>query len=143
MVWRDFCYAKFMIDISKITDYLYVGSCMRQEQAEEIKVLKFDLIISMIGQLRLDEIYTKPPFNSIWIRTFDTFLTPISNKKLMIGVNAALPIINATFKDSGIDWNVSITKKSGDGARLAKEFSGKVGVIGVYGSGWALARKGY
>lgn len=82
-----------MIDISQITPNLYVGSCILETHAEELKVLKFDLIISMIGQLRIGEIYTKPPFNSIWIRTFDTFFTPISNKKLMTGVTAALPII--------------------------------------------------
>src|SRR5688572_807452 len=82
-----------MIDISKITDYLYVGSCVRQEHAEELRVLKFDLIISMIAQLKIDEIYTKPPFKSLWIRTYDTFFTPISIRKLLQGVEAAKPII--------------------------------------------------
>lgn len=82
-----------MIDISKITDYLYIGSCVREEHAEELKVLKFNLIISMIGQLRPHEVYRKEPFNSIWIRTYDTFFTPISNQKLLQGVSVALPVI--------------------------------------------------
>lgn len=82
-----------MIDISKITENLYVGSCVRREHAEELRVLQFDLIISMIGQRKLDEIYTKPPFKSLWLRTFDTFLTPITNRKLMVGVTGALPVI--------------------------------------------------
>jgi protein-tyrosine phosphatase len=82
-----------MIDISKVTEYLYVGSRVGKEHADELKVLNFNLIISMIGQLPPDEIYTLPPFNTLWIRTYDTFITPISIKKLSVGVKAALPII--------------------------------------------------
>jgi len=82
-----------MIDISKITDYLYVGSRVGQEHAEELKMLNFNLIISMIGQMPPDEIYTRPPFKTLWIKTYDTFFTPISVKKLHVGVEAALPII--------------------------------------------------
>ena len=82
-----------MIDISKVTDYLYVGSRVGKEHADELKVLKFDLVISMIGQMPPDEIYTLPPFRTLWIKAYDTFLTPISIKKLLVGVEAALPII--------------------------------------------------
>jgi protein tyrosine phosphatase (PTP) superfamily phosphohydrolase (DUF442 family) len=82
-----------MIDISKITDYLYVGSRIGKEHADELKVLNFNLIISMIGQTPPDEVYTVAPFKSLWIRTYDTFLTPISVKKLLVGVEAALPVI--------------------------------------------------
>ena len=87
-----------MIDISKITDYLYVGSRIGKEHADELKVSKFDLIISMIGQMPPDEIYTLPPFKTLWIKTYDTFFTPISIKKLLIGVDAALPIIKNNGK---------------------------------------------
>lgn len=87
-----------MIDISKITEYLYVGSCMREEHAGELKVLKFGLIISMIGQLKPHEVYRKEPFNTLWIRTYDTFFTPIPVKKLLLGVNAALPVLEAGGK---------------------------------------------
>lgn len=82
-----------MIDISKITDYLYVGSCVHEKHAEELRVLKFDLIISMIGYLKPHPVYYQVPFNTIWIRTYDTFFTPISVKKLRQGVDAALPVI--------------------------------------------------
>src|SRR5476651_1584682 len=82
-----------MTDISKVTDYLYVSSRVGKEHVDELKVLKFDLIISMIGQMPPDEVYTLPPFKTIWIKTYDTFLTPISIKKLLVGVTAALPII--------------------------------------------------
>jgi protein-tyrosine phosphatase len=82
-----------MIDISKVTDYLYVGSKIGKEHADELKVLNFNLIISMIGQMSPDEIYTLPPFKTLWIKTYDSFFTPISIKKLLLGVQAALPII--------------------------------------------------
>ncbi len=70
-----------------------MGSRVGKEHADELKVLNFDLIISMIGQMPPDEIYTLPPFKTLWIRTYDTFLTPISIKKLLVGVEVALPII--------------------------------------------------
>jgi protein-tyrosine phosphatase len=82
-----------MIDISKVTDYLYVGSRVGKEHADELKVLNFNLIISMIGQMAPDEIYNLPPFKTLWIKTYDTFFTPISIKKLLMGVEAALPVI--------------------------------------------------
>ena len=82
-----------MIDISNATDYLYVGSRVGKEHADELKALNFNLIISMIGQMPPDEIYTLPPFKTLWIKTYDTFFSPISIKKLLVGVNAALPVI--------------------------------------------------
>jgi hypothetical protein len=82
-----------MIDISKVTDYLYVGSRVGKEHADELKVLNFDLIISMIGQTPPDEVYTRHPFRTLWIKTYDTFLTPIPIKKLLVGVEEASPII--------------------------------------------------
>jgi hypothetical protein len=87
-----------MIDISKITDNLYVGSRMGEEHAEELKLLKFDLIISMIAQQKIHDIYTMEPFKSLWIRTYDNFLRPISIKQFMIGIEAALPVIKRNGK---------------------------------------------
>ena len=82
-----------MTDISKVTDYLYVGSRVGREHADELRMFNFNLIISMIGQIPPDEIYTLPPFKTLCIKTYDTFFTPISIKKLMVGVEAALPVI--------------------------------------------------
>ena len=70
-----------------------MGSRVGKEHADELKVLNFNLIISMIGQMPPDEIYTLPPFKTLWIKTYDTFFTPISIKKLLAGVEAAMPII--------------------------------------------------
>ena len=82
-----------MIDISKVTDTLYVGSKIGKDHADEMKVLNFNLIISMIGQMVPDEIYNLAPFKTLWIKTYDTFFTPISIRKLLTGVEAALPVI--------------------------------------------------
>lgn len=87
-----------MIDISKVTDTLYVGSRIGKDHVEEMKVLKFDLIISMIAHIAPDECYNLPPFKTLWIRTHDTFLTPISIRKLLTGVEAAAPVIQKKGK---------------------------------------------
>lgn len=84
-----------MLDISRITDFLYVGSLLGRQHADELRPYNFDLIISMIVQIKIDDVYTLPPFKSLWIRTYDTFFTPIQTKKLLIGVNAALPVIQS------------------------------------------------
>jgi protein tyrosine phosphatase (PTP) superfamily phosphohydrolase (DUF442 family) len=87
-----------MTDISKITDYLYVSSIIGKEDADKLKALNFNMIISMIGEIAPDGIYTLPPFKILWIRTYDAFFIPISIKKLLIGVEAALPIIKSKGK---------------------------------------------
>ena len=81
------------MDISKITDYLYVSSRIGKEHADELRALGFDLIISMIAEVPPDEIYTLSPFKTLWIKTYDAFFIPISIRKLLAGVEAALPII--------------------------------------------------
>ena len=87
-----------MIDISKITDHLYVGSKIGKEHVDELKLLKFDLIISMIAQAAPDEVYTLPPFKTLWIRTYDSIFFPIGLNKLVTGVEAALPVIEGKGK---------------------------------------------
>ena len=81
------------MDISKVTDYLYVSSMIGKKDVNELKSLNFNLIISMISEIPPDEIYTLPPFKTLWIKTYDAFFIPISVKKLLVGVEAALPII--------------------------------------------------
>lgn len=87
-----------MLDISKITEHLYVGSRIGKEHADEIKLLKFDLIISMIAQVSPDEIYMLPPFKTIWIKTYDSLFFPIGLDKLIAGVQAALPVVEQKGK---------------------------------------------
>jgi hypothetical protein len=87
-----------MIDISRVTDYLYVGSRVGKEHADELRSFNFNLIISMIGQKPPDKVYTLPPFKTLWIRTYDSFVTPIPIKKLLVGVEAALTVIQSKGK---------------------------------------------
>jgi protein tyrosine phosphatase (PTP) superfamily phosphohydrolase (DUF442 family) len=81
------------MDISQITDYLYVGAQPGAEHAAELRARDVRLIISMIGTARPAAAFGKPPFHLLWLRTYDTFLTPIPVSKLMEGVRAALPVI--------------------------------------------------
>ncbi len=81
------------MDISQITDYLYVGAQPRAEHAEELHARGVRLIISMIGAARPATAFGEPPFRLVWLRTFDSFLTPIPVDKLVEGVRAALPVI--------------------------------------------------
>ena len=87
-----------MLDISEITNYLYVGSRVGKEQADKVELFHFDLIICMIAQMPPDEVYTRPPFKTLWIKTYDSFLAPIQVRKLAQGVEAALPVIQKQGK---------------------------------------------
>jgi len=44
-----------------------------------------------------------------------------------------LSLINTVFKDSGIDWDVSITKESGDAKKFAQKLIGQTDLVAVYG----------
>ncbi len=80
------------MDISQITDYLYIASLPRAEDAEAIRDRNVSLIINMIF-IRPPWVYTQPPFRLLTLRTFDFVLLPIPIDKLKKGVEAALPVI--------------------------------------------------
>lgn len=86
------------MDISLITPYLYVGAQPKVEHVEELRALDVRLVISMRGETRPLAAFTQPPFNLVWLKTYDFFLTPIAVDKLMEGVQAALPVIQAGGK---------------------------------------------
>jgi diacylglycerol kinase family enzyme len=45
-----------------------------------------------------------------------------------------LSILNDAFNDSGVDWEVKVTKDAGDGRRYAEEaLAAGVDAVGVYG----------
>jgi protein-tyrosine phosphatase len=83
------------MDISQITDYLYVGTQPKREHLPQLLALDVRLIISMRGERRPPAELTQPPLTVLWLRTFDTFFTPIPIHKLMEGVRAALPVIRS------------------------------------------------
>jgi rhodanese-related sulfurtransferase len=84
-----------VIDVSEITDYLYIASRLDLSHLEELRVLNVDLIISMIGGECPPKMLGRPPVRLIWLRAYDTFITPIPLDRLRIGVEAALPVIKA------------------------------------------------
>jgi diacylglycerol kinase (ATP) len=62
------------------------------------------------------------------IKNVHIIINPASGK-----FEPTLAILNTAFKDTGIDWDISITKKAGDGMRFAKECADKVDMTAVYG----------
>lgn len=79
------------MDISQITDLLFVGGQPRAEHAEHLEELGVRLIISMRGEAPPPKVFEQPPFRALWLRTYDTLFTPIPIHKLLEGVRAALP----------------------------------------------------
>lgn len=80
------------MDISKITDYLYIAAHPRAEYAEAIRDLNVRLILNMIF-IRPAKVYQQPPFRMLTLRTFDSIFLPIPLRKLRKGVKTALPVI--------------------------------------------------
>jgi prolyl-tRNA editing enzyme YbaK/EbsC (Cys-tRNA(Pro) deacylase)/protein tyrosine phosphatase (PTP) superfamily phosphohydrolase (DUF442 family) len=81
------------VDISPITDDIYVGTQPGATNAEELRKLNIGLIINMRGGHRPHAVYGQPPFSSLWLRTFDFPFTPIRMRTLEQGVRAALAVI--------------------------------------------------
>jgi prolyl-tRNA editing enzyme YbaK/EbsC (Cys-tRNA(Pro) deacylase)/protein tyrosine phosphatase (PTP) superfamily phosphohydrolase (DUF442 family) len=81
------------MDLSAITPNLYVGSQPEAAQAEELRALNIGLIINMRAELRPHPVYAAPPFSSLWLRTYDFFLTPIRMTTLAQGARAALAVM--------------------------------------------------
>jgi protein tyrosine phosphatase (PTP) superfamily phosphohydrolase (DUF442 family) len=80
------------MDISKITDYLYIAAHPQAEDAQALLDLQLGLIISMIHEPPAP-VFTSPPFSLLVITTHDSILRPIPIAKLIQGVEAALPVI--------------------------------------------------
>jgi protein tyrosine phosphatase (PTP) superfamily phosphohydrolase (DUF442 family) len=81
------------MDISLITPDLYVGAQPEAAHAEELGALNIGLIINMRAELQPHPVYGAPPFSSLWLRTYDFFLTPIRMATLDQGAQAALAVI--------------------------------------------------
>ena len=81
------------MDFSPITKDVYIGAQPDAAHAEALRALNIGLIINMRGELRPELIYTQPPFRSLWLRTYDFFLTPIRMRTLEKGTRAALAVI--------------------------------------------------
>ena len=82
------------MDISHITDQLYIAAHPKAEDADAIRDLNVRLFLNMIF-IRPAEVYKQAPFRMMTLRTFDSIFLPIPIGKLERGVIAALPVIQA------------------------------------------------
>ncbi len=81
------------VDISQITDYLFISSEPQDKDVEAIIERNIRLVISMIGNHRPPTVFAQEPLRLLWLQTYDTILTPIPISKLLQGVQIALPVI--------------------------------------------------
>jgi hypothetical protein len=81
------------MDVSQITEHLYIASRITSDDLEAILRLDPGLIISMIVQRRPPKVLTAEGLQVLWLRTFDFPLLPIPLKTLKRGVEAALPVV--------------------------------------------------
>ena len=82
------------MDITQITEHLYIASRIKGHDLEAILQLDPGLIISMIVQRRPPRLLTEEGLEVLWLRTFDFPLIPIALRTLKRGVEAALPVIH-------------------------------------------------
>ena len=80
-------------DISQVTDNLFLASHLDETHIEEINQYNIKLLISMVGQREPSPHFGPEPFEVLWLKSYDTFLTPVPMRKLKQGVEAALPVI--------------------------------------------------
>jgi len=80
------------VDVSEITNYLYISAWPRGDHAEEIRLLNVRLILSM-HWIMPSRTLGHPPVRLFWLPTFDNPLLPMPVRTLQRGVEAALPVI--------------------------------------------------
>ncbi len=85
------------MDISKITDNLYIGDTPRADDYDYLRELGVRLVINMRFDRRLKRDSHQPPLDILWLRTLDNPVFPIPVHALMRGVCAALQ----TFREGG------------------------------------------
>ena len=81
------------LDISQITEYLYISALLRTRHAEDIRELNINLIMNMIHHPPA-RVYKEYPFQLLTLSTFDSPLFPIPVRKLIKGVEIAIPVID-------------------------------------------------
>ena len=81
------------MDISKITDVLFVGTQPQGSDYEILHELGIELIINMRAEQAPYPDPLDPPIRTIWLQTHDNALMPIPRSALLEGVEAALPLV--------------------------------------------------
>lgn len=78
------------LDYSKITPNLYIGRLPKKSDFDLLRKLNVKLVINMRFERTLNTRKSQVSFRSLWLPSVDTRFTPISDKKLRRGVQAAL-----------------------------------------------------
>jgi protein tyrosine phosphatase (PTP) superfamily phosphohydrolase (DUF442 family) len=82
-----------LMNYSKITDHLYIGTTPKKGDYEQLHALGVNLVINMrIGTPPRRDPHLQP-LRSIWLPTIDSPIFPIPIRFLMIGVLEALKVI--------------------------------------------------
>jgi len=84
------------LDVSPITDYLYISAWLRGDYAEAIRAMNVRLILSM-HWIRPSSRLGDPPVRLLWLPTIDNPLAPMPMRTLQRGVEAALPVVQAGY----------------------------------------------
>lgn len=88
---------KSTLDVSPITDYLYISAWPRGDHAEEIRSMNVRLILSM-HWLKPSHTLGHPPVKILWLPTIDNPLVPMPISTFQRGVVAALPVIREGYR---------------------------------------------
>jgi protein tyrosine phosphatase (PTP) superfamily phosphohydrolase (DUF442 family) len=80
------------MDISQITEQLFIAAHPKAEHADTILAMNVRLILNMIF-IRPAQVFRQPPFQMLTLRTFDSIFLPMPIDKLIKGVQTALPVI--------------------------------------------------
>ena len=81
------------MDLSKITDNLFIGDTPRPNDYDYLRDLGVRLVINMRFDWRPPKDKHQPPLNFLWLRTFDNPVLLIPVRSLKRGVCAALQTI--------------------------------------------------
>ncbi len=85
------------LDISEITNYLFISNFPRAEHVEQIRSMGVKLILSMY-LVKPDKTLGQPPVTLLWMPVIDSPITPIPLFVFRRGVKAALPVIDGGGK---------------------------------------------
>lgn len=83
------------MDISAITDDLYVGGQPHARDLAQLEALGVRLIITLRALRNPTRAFAEPAVPVLWLRTVDSPFTPIPTRTFMKGVRAALDVIQA------------------------------------------------
>jgi len=85
------------MNFSQITDDLYIGNMPSLNNYDQLRELGVRLIINMRFTIAPKADAHEAPINTLWLRSIDSPLFPISIQKLMRGAQSALE----TIRDGG------------------------------------------